>query len=133
MGIWITMSQIAEKLKFIAIVSFALLVWLGCASAATLVVNQTSPANTSGDYYYGTIKEAVAMAKAGDAIVVCPGTYKENLKVEKSITIRSLDGPDSTIVLANDSKDHVFEVTANYVTIIGFTVKGTTAAYSKSL
>jgi parallel beta-helix repeat protein len=133
MGTRITMSQIAEKLKFIAIVCFVLLVWLGCASAATLVVNQTAPANTSGDCYYGTIKEAVAMAKEGDTIVVCPGTYKENIEVEKSITILSLDGADSTTVLANDSKDHAFEVTANYVTIDGFTVEGVTGGYTSGI
>lgn len=127
------MSQIAEKSKFIAIACFVLLVWLGCASAATLVVNQTTPANTSGDCYYDTIKEAVAMAKAGDTIVVCPGTYKENIELEKSITIRSVNGPDSTTVLANDSKDHAFEVTANYVTIDGFTVEGATGWWKSGI
>lgn len=46
------------------------------------------------------------------------GTYMENVDVYKSLTIRSTSGnPVDTIVHAKNSDDHVFEVTADYVTI----------------
>jgi parallel beta-helix repeat protein len=49
--------------------------------------------------------------------------------VYKSLTIKSTTGnPADTIVQAPVSNDHVFEVTADYVTLSGFTVTGATGA-----
>jgi parallel beta-helix repeat protein len=53
-------------------------------------------------------------------------TYLENINVYKSVTIHSDNGPGTTIVQAANSSDHVFEVTADYVNISGFTVKDST-------
>jgi len=49
--------------------------------AKTLVVNQTD-ACTTGDLYFSTISDAVMNASAGDTIIVCPGTYYENVDVD---------------------------------------------------
>jgi parallel beta-helix repeat protein len=49
------------------------------------------------------------------------------VNVDKQLTIRSASGnPADTIVQAASSSDHVFEVTADYVNVRGFAVKGAT-------
>jgi len=82
------------------------------------------------DANFTSIQDAVDAASPGDTIIVYPGTYTENVDVNKDhLTIKSEGGAETTIVQAADSNDHVFEVTADYVNISGFTVKG--AGYLK--
>ena len=97
-------------------VAFVLLgAFAGAASAGTIYV----PDN------YTKIQWAVDNATAGDTIIVRPGTYTENIDVNKSVEIRSYSQNTSdTIVEAFNSNDHVFYVTADNVTIKGFKVTG---------
>ena len=81
---------------------------------------------------YERIQWAVDNASAGDTIIVRPGTYTENVDVDKSVEIHSYSqNPADTIVKANNSNDHVFYVTADNVYISGFTVTGATG-YEKA-
>ncbi len=73
---------------------------------------------------FPTIQAAVNAASAGDTIVVRTGTYTENVKVNKSVTIKSNNGAEATIIQAANPSDHVFEVTADYVSIDGFMIRG---------
>ena len=73
---------------------------------------------------YSTIQTAVNAAVSGDTIIVRDGLYIENVVVFKNnLIIRSENGAGTTTVQASTSIEHVFTVTANYVKIIGFTVK----------
>ena len=104
----------------ILIVSVTILVlcFVGAASATNWSVDG------SGDADFTGIQDAINAANAGDTIIVRDGAYTENMNVNKSLMIRSENGADATIVQAKNSDNHVFEVTADYVNIRGFTVTG---------
>jgi parallel beta-helix repeat protein len=82
---------------------------------------------------YTTISAAVAAAQPGATIIVCPGTYVEDVTVTKSLTIEGLAGatvapsatdtsPVTAITQANDG----FTIVSPWVSISGFTVEGAT-------
>jgi len=75
---------------------------------------------------YPTIQQAINAASPGETIVIKDGTYTENVKVNKSVTIISENGSANCIVQAA-SNDHVFEIAVDNVTISGFTIKGATS------
>ena len=89
----------------------------------------------TGDNFY-TIQAAINSSdtKDGHTVTVDSGTYAENVNVTKSITIRSTSGNhDDTIVQAANPYDNVFVVSANYVHLSSFTVKGATGSYKAGI
>jgi len=91
----------------------------GNAAAGTLTVD------VNGGADYVSIQEAVSAAGDGDTVLVMPGTYRENVDVEKPLTIISESvSPADTIVEAANVRDHVFFVNSDDVRISGFTLKG---------
>jgi len=74
---------------------------------------------------YSTISAAVGAASTGDTIQVCAGTYNEAVSVNKSLKLISRDGEANTIIsLPTTSGSIVVYVTANAVTVSGFTLQG---------
>ncbi len=99
--------------------------------ALTFLLTMTAAAATSEaaviyvPHNYKTIHEAVKNASPNDTIIVDDGNYTENIVITKSITIKSNNGPDASIVRAAVHSDPVFKISnANEVAIIGFTATG---------
>ena len=93
------------------------------------LVKFSSPVwNVDTGEWFEKIQEAIGDpdTQDGHTIRVYEGTYTENVKVNKSLTIRSRGGREVTIVQAKDSDDHVFEVMKDSTTIQGFTINGAT-------
>jgi len=107
-----------ENTKFLlSCTAFLFLCMLACAvcvaSARTIFVPDD----------YAKIQWAVSNASTGDTIIVRDGIYVENIDINKQLTIKSENGSAKCIVRAANKSDHVFEITADYVAISGFTVK----------
>lgn len=117
-----------ETISIVSAFLMALVV-IGCAIAVNAVASDSTV--SSAVIYvpdnYATIQGAVDNAAAGDTIIVRDGTYRENVKVNKRLTIRSENGPANTIVVSPEGvNDHVLTVTADHVNINGLTVKNAT-------
>lgn len=104
----------------ILILSFFILIQ-NPVDAAVLTVS-------AGSTNYSSIQDAVNAASEGDTIQVYPGTYNENIYVNKQLTIISTDGASVTNIIASVHY-HAFKVDANNVTISGFNVSGATGGY----
>lgn len=93
------------------------------AAAGTLYVSPTgssgNPDNSCATAKYSTIQSAVNAATAGDTVWVCPGTYAEDVLVQKSLT---LQGQSATIDASGRANGMVD--TASGTSVSGFTIKG---------
>jgi len=90
-------------------------VYLVKADSSILYVGGT------GANSYNTIQDAVDAASNGDVINVNAGTYKENILIDRSITLVG-ENKDTTIIDAEGS-GNVIKVTADNVNISGFTIR----------
>src|SRR5207244_1130256 len=103
------------------------------ASAKPATRRVGNPATCKGATY-PTINAAVAAANPGDTIKVCPGTYNENVAVNKRLTFLGAQaGKDGrsrkasareSVVKSASGADFALSGAANNVTINGFTISG---------
>jgi len=115
------------KSELVQIILIIFLIMPGIAvaqgNASVIIVNN------SGEGNYTSIQEAVRNAQNGDTILVSPGVYRENIKVDKGLTILSystLSGSqtDRTYVISAMPGNAVFNISAGNVTIEGFHIAG---------
>jgi len=72
-----------------------------------------------------SIQQKINNVSSYGTVLVYPGLYKENLVVDKSLSIVSKQGkPVDTVIQAADPEEDIFHVTANNVTISGFNITG---------
>lgn len=105
-------------------VIFLLLLGIVTAQASAAVITVDS----NGGADYTSIQEAVNKAEDGDTILVNPGIYNENIKVNKEVSIIANSNSENqsarTYVLGKISDDDVFFVNSSNVTISGFCISG---------
>ena len=99
------------------LVTTALVFGIGIGICSESVTAQEDWHIYSGD----KIQDAVDSASSGDTIYVHAGTYVENIKVNKTLNFVG-DGADEVTVKALNTEDHKFHLTADGITITGFTV-----------
>jgi hypothetical protein len=99
----------------VALAAGAIIAGSGSASAAapgTLRVG-------CGDHAYPTIGSAVAAATAGETIIVCPGTYNEDVVLSTAVSLVGIGQP----VIDATGQDNGVQVLASGSNVRGFTVK----------
>ncbi|WP_157200404.1 right-handed parallel beta-helix repeat-containing protein, partial [Methanogenium cariaci] len=109
----------------------------GISGQATVTVGEAPPpepktifvdAGGAGDFTL--IQEAIIAANPGDTVMVREGTYTENVRVGKRLSLLSEEG---ATVAAADSGRSAIEVTVGNVVVDGFTVTGATSTGSAGL
>jgi hypothetical protein len=96
------------------------------ANAATIWVSPSAsgpaPGTSCNNAGYATIQDAINAANAGDIVNVCPGTYFENITINKAnLTVSSTGGSGVTVIRAAVINS-VVTVTGVNATVAGFTL-----------
>ncbi|MDQ1252357.1 MAG: hypothetical protein QG646_1478 [Euryarchaeota archaeon] len=103
----------------IALVFVFLFFSASIASAKEITVDD----NPGADFTF--IQAAINASSPGDIIIVKPGTYEENINIEKNITIISESGnPSNTIIKSRNGSDDALRIWSNGVSIQGFSING---------
>ncbi len=88
---------------------------LSIVNGNTLYVGGSGPGN------YSTIQEAIDDAVDGDTVFVYSGVYEENIRVKKTIQLIG-ENRNTTVIDGGDRRD-VVKLTADGVTVTGFTIR----------
>ncbi|TET51402.1 MAG: hypothetical protein E3J55_00040 [Dehalococcoidia bacterium] len=70
----------------------------------------------------GLIQDAIDAADPGDAIIVAEGEYHENLDIEKSLVLQSVDGAEATTIVGSVSMELAAEIVFFGGEASGFTI-----------
>ncbi len=116
------------KVKFALLLMLLLLLpayGVRADSPRTLVVH-TGTACVSGDLYFDLPSEALSSASPGDTILVCPGTYRDNVKIAVSgVALRGVGDPSLIRIEALNTSQNTLElwnvrnVTVENLTLVG--------------
>jgi nitrous oxidase accessory protein len=109
-----------SKLFPVLVCLLALLLWGLGAEASTLNVCKTCS--------YTSVKQAVRKAKPGDTVLVRGGLYQESgIEINKPLTLIGQNNP----VIDGKNTGEIITVTADQVTVKGFTLQNVATSYSR--
>ncbi len=123
-------SYLSRTIALLFSIALLTLASAAVAAGATLTVGNASSLPCTGTY--ATISAAVAAASAGDTIQVCPGTYNEQVTINKTLTLvgakagvdaRTRATTGESIINSSCGPVQIF---ADNVVLDGFTVQGAT-------
>jgi hypothetical protein len=77
------------------------------------VISQGGQPCTDGSHVYATVQVALEAANPGDSLVVCPGTYHEDVVVDRALRLDSFAGPAQTYL-------HGVVITGDHARVSGF-------------
>ena len=101
----------------------------GAQLIAPVEATITWTVDDDGSADFSTIEGAIDAASDGDTIIVNEGTYAEGqISVYKSVSLKA----NGTVIVDGLEVGHVFFVTANNVTIEGFTVRNSKTGWGYS-
>jgi len=114
-------------MKKIVLLTFVLVLLSVSMLGKRLVI--TVSGSTTHDVYPGeSIQDAINLAQSGDTVFVHAGTYYEHVVVNKTVSLIG-ENRDNTIIDGSNTGT-VANVTANNVTISGFTIRRSGSNYS---
>jgi hypothetical protein len=94
------MSRRTARLLLVAATALCCMVLPAVANASSVYVSNTSPAAAGGKSCaqptYGSIQEA--LGSTATMIDVCPGTYTEQLKIERAVKLNAVSGVGTATV-----------------------------------
>ncbi len=122
------MGRVNEKnLKAFKIMALAIILAVICTCSAVSAANLRVSSAAEGDYI--SIQAAIDEAEVGDTIFVRPGTYVENLKINKEVRIWSDSRkPEETVIRAADPAESTVEISVNRASFSGFGIEGSDKA-----
>jgi parallel beta-helix repeat protein len=119
---WVALLKRKEILETLAI---AIILF----SAVWMVNLQTSQASKTlvVPQDYSIISEAINHASDGDTIIVQSGVYKENIKIDKSLTLEGQNKEDTIIIgTGGSTPTSVLTLAANDIIVSGLTIESLT-------
>jgi len=116
-----------NNLRSFKLTALAITLAVLCTCSATSASNLRVSSVTEGDYI--SIQAAIDEAEDGDTIFVSPGTYVENLKINKEVRIWSDSRkPEDTVITAADPTQSTVEVSVDRASFSGFGIQGSEKA-----
>ena len=86
---------------------------------------------------YASIQDAIDASQDGDEVIVAPGVYQESIDIgDRSVSLQSSDGPESTFLEPAGSTEYIVlvgDMNTPVVRIQGFTLRNHYASYMGAL
>ena len=116
-----------KSLRTFKLTAVAIILAAFCTCSIASASNLRVSSEAEGDYI--SIQAAIDAAEAGDTILVSPGTYVENLKINKQVRIWSDSSkPEDTVIGAADPTESTVEISVDQTSFSGFGIEGSKKA-----